>query len=208
MNRIGLGLLAVLALNTGTAFAEPRDGRAFTGMRIEGRVGYQKLSPDLSIDNSVVADESWGGVTYGAAIGADRDFGKIVFGFEVGIDTATGNGDGVIIIYPITLEANRDITFAGRLGYKISPSWLIYGKSGYSFARFQVDSPPDPTARDSSDQNGFLVGGGVEHALPKNFFVKLEYRYSSYSPNGRTLGFNVEGSAKRQQFQMGVGWRF
>ena len=208
MRQTVISLALALGLFSFPSIAQPSEDKAFNGMRVEARLGYERFSPDLSLDGSVVADQGWNNLVYGGSIGADRDFGKLVLGFEVGIDSSAGNGDGVIIIYPIEISGGRDITLAARLGYKVSPTWLIYGKGGYSFARFNIISPPDPTAIDSTDLGSYLITGGVEHILAGNFYAKFEYRYSNYSPNGRVLGFNVEGDADRHQLLTGVGFRF
>lgn len=208
MRQTVIGLALAFGLFSAPALAEPSKDKPFTGMRIEARLGYDRITPDFSLGNSVVADEGWNNLVYGGSIGADRDFGKLVFGFEVGIDSSSGDGEGVIIVFPIKISGGRDITLAARLGYKIAPTWLVYGKGGYSFARFNINSPPDPTAFDSTDIGSYLVGGGVEHIITRNFYAKVEYRYSNYSPNGRILGFNVVGDADRHQLLTGVGFRF
>jgi len=208
MRQTVIGLALTLGLFSSPAFAQPSEDKAFNGMRVEARLGYERTVPEFSLDGFVVADQGWNNLVYGGSIGADRDFGKLVVGFEVGIDSSTGTGDGVIIVYPIEISGGRDILLAARLGYKVTPTWLIYGKGGYSFARFNIISPPDPTAIDSTDLGSYLIAGGVEHIIKGNFYAKLEYRYSSYSPNGRVLGFNVEGDAARHQLLTGVGIRF
>lgn len=208
MRQTVVGLAMALGLFSSIAAAQPSEDKAFNGMRVEARLGYERTAPNFSLDGFVVADEGWSNLVYGGSVGADRDFGKWVLGFEVGIDSSTGTGDGVIIIYPIEISGGRDIMLAARLGYKVRPTWLVYGKGGYSFARFNIISPPDPTAIDSTDLGSYLIGAGVEHIISGNIYAKFEYRFSNYSPNGRVLGFNVEGSADRHQMLTGVGIRF
>jgi outer membrane immunogenic protein len=66
--------------------------------------------------------------------------------------------------------------------------------------------------------NGFLVGAGVEHALTRNWTVKLEYNYLNFGR--RDLPFTVcEGgvcipgctttlSATKQIFKVGANYLF
>jgi outer membrane immunogenic protein len=85
----------------------------------------------------------------------------------------------------------------GRIGYAFSPAFLTYFDGGFTQARFnQVNFldlsavPVVPVGRDiaARTQNGWFIGSGTETALgglipglPAGFFLRTEYRYSSFN---------------------------
>jgi len=105
-----------------------------------------------------------------------RDRNDIVYGFAVGVDAPVGDKvtAGVEANTRNVFENQRQVGIMGRLGYAFTPKTLGYATAGYnnyrSFERF--------------DRDGLAVGGGLEHRISDQTFVKAEYRYSDF--DGRT----------------------
>jgi outer membrane immunogenic protein len=170
------------------------DRAPFTGVRIEGIAGYDRPSSDTRAN----------GVVYGVGAGFDFQAGGAVLGVEGEASDSTAdrcvNGLGVAGDRTC-ISAGRDLYAGGRVGGLVTPSTLIYAKAGYTNARINVDytgatgGPASFRVHDELD--GVRVGAGVEHAMGRNAFVKVEYRYSNY-----------EAGAERHQAVAGFGFRF
>ena len=216
--------------------AAAQDDRPFTGPKAEVLVGYDTLRSGSSTDLDVAdgdlfdndgPDESIDGVAYGFALGYDYDLGSAVIGIEGEFMESTGEqGSDEIISAPFgyRVDLSRDIYIGARIGYKVTPSTLLYAKGGYSSTRIEA-AFEDQLATDGFDFNltrdesvdGFRVGAGVEHllgdvGLGANSYVKLEYRFSKYDD----LSFDDEIFANntvdidldRHQVIAGIGIRF
>lgn len=193
-------LLAVLLAGTGAgAFAVPaaaQETAPFTGVRVEGIVGY---------DTADVEGEGSDGVVYGAQVGYDFQSGGAVFGVEGEVSDSTVDEcvSGVLVTGDtFCAEAGRDLYIGGRVGAVVSPNVLVYGKVGYTNARFALDyedgtaaTAPDFSVSENLD--GVRVGAGLEFAIGPNSYAKTEYRYSNYEQ-----GFD------RHQVVAGFGFRF
>lgn len=177
----------------------------FTGPKIEILGGYDTLRNGSDVDlpgdglfDNDGPDESIDGFAYGIAAGYDYDFGGVVVGLEAEIMDSTGkqNSDEIISApFGYRVNLSRDIYVGGRIGYKVTPSTLLYAKGGYTSTRVESafqdqleDDGIDYTLNDSQSIEGFRIGAGVEQIVGKdifgagsNAFAKLEYRYSNYS---------------------------
>ena len=67
----------------------------------------------------------------------------------------------------------------------------------------------------SSNLNGFLVGAGIEHALTRNWTVKLEYNYVDFGSRFLNLHMtpgdepiNVSESVVKHTFKVGANYLF
>lgn len=185
---------ALASIAASPAFAQ--DAAPFSGLRVEGIVGY---------DNVDVEGEGSDGVTYGAQIGYDVQRGSAVFGIEgeVGESTVDECVSGVDVTGDeLCATAGRDLYVGGRVGAAVTPTMLVYGKAGYTNARVSLDyeDGTNGTTDDFSigeNLDGVRVGGGVELALGPNSYAKTEYRYSNY-----------EQGYDRHQVVAGFGFRF
>lgn len=209
---------AVLAATlSGVAHAQDAAaaGGVFTGLRVEGRLGYDRV--DLGLDGNDVGapddfdfDDQKDGLLYGAGVGYDFDFGGAVVGVEAGIEFTTAKfnlGDLGGTPSGLRVETERDIEVGGRVGYKVGPNMLLYGKGGYTNLKFGLDfddSIPDDVQEDIEEQvglgrslDGYRLGAGVEYLFGTNTYGKVEYRYSNY-----------EAGISRNQVVGAVGIRF
>jgi outer membrane immunogenic protein len=119
--------------------------------------------------------------------------------------------------------SNFDI--AARAGIAFDRT-LIYGKGGWAWGKFAFstldiccgpESTPYTTSWGST-LNGFLVGVGVEHALTRNWTVKLEYNYIGYGSKQMSatecgggscsVYGSLSNSANVQLFKVGANYLF
>lgn len=189
-------LLAALLAGTLATPAMAQDTAPFTGLRVEGIVGY---------DTTDVEDEGSDGVLYGAQVGYDFQSGGAVFGIEAEASDSTVDecvDDVDVVGDTLCAQAGRDLYVGGRAGAAVSDNVLLYGKAGYTNGRVNLDYE-DGTTGTASDfdigenLDGVRVGAGVEFALGPNSYAKTEYRYSNYEQ-----GFD------RHQVVAGFGFRF
>ena len=107
----------------------------------------------------------------------------------------------------------------GRLGYAFD-TWLLYGTGGWGWSqasstRTQVtgtvgNAVPGTVETVSTSTSGWVVGGGLDYALAKNWDVFAEYRYS---PRNQTITFPIAQrsstiSTSNNTIEAGINWRF
>lgn len=188
-------LIATLAATVLAGPALAQEAAPFTGLRVEGLVGYDKLK-----GNGGGRD----GIAYGGAAGYDFQLGSAVAGVEGEyLDSDTKGCETAFLTANDTICASgkRDLYVGGRLGFAATPSTLLYAKAGYTNAKVRVNYT-DPTTpansfRVSDELDGVRVGAGVEQKLGTNLYAKAEYRYSNY-----------EAGIERHQVLGGLGFRF
>lgn len=117
----------------------------------------------------VEGDWGWGNKSttqYGFLPGADGVFFPIFPG-----DTAT-------------VRTTWDASLRARLGYLVTPSFLLYGTGGAALQRFEITSTcacfPDITAMSGFTKLGWTVGGGIEVPVARNWLARAEYRYADF----------------------------
>lgn len=183
--------LAALAM-TSPAIAQSED-TAFTGPRIELLGGWDRVDHH---------GENGSGFTYGGNAGYDFGFGAFRVGPEIEIMGSTQKNCYAETGGRRCERADRDLYAGFRVGYAASSRVLLYGRGGYTNARFTdrftitVAGKPVSTV-DRDNRSGFRLGAGVEYALTERFFLTSEYRYSNYSDR-----------FSRNQIVGGVGLRF
>ena len=195
-------LILAAALLAGTA-ATPAlaqnttDAGRFSGVRVEGIVGYDTTKDD---------GEGQDGIVYGIGAGYDIQSGNLVFGVtgEASKSTIDECVTGVLNAGDeLCVEAGRELSIGGRVGVVAGSNALVYAHAGYTNARIDVDFTPataggaNPFEGQSSNLDGVRVGGGAEIGIGRNAFAKAEYRYSNYEQ-----GFD------RHQVVGGFGLRF
>lgn len=112
-------------------------------------------------------------VTYGATVGFDfRVAGPVIAGVEANLDNVFDR---------------RDVGASARVGVEATDNLLVYGKVGYANYKDVF----------SRELDGLRVGGGLELAVTKNVFAKVEYRYS-----------DLEANVGKHGGLVGIGLRF
>lgn len=202
MKRI-LSSVAAVALTAGlatTASAEPFNG-PFVGVQ----AGWSQH--DLGTPSTPLGDVGVGrsddSVSGGVFAGYDFKLGSnVVIGGEAGAhfgadDKIVRNTGNALV----TVDPKRSIDLTARAGYLVSDYTLLYARGGYTNARVRTTvAGPAGALTASENRDGWLIGGGLEHALGDNVSARAEYRYSD-------LG---EGNGKfdRHQALFGISYRF
>lgn len=185
---------ALLALPLLAAAAPVAAQRApFTGLRVEGNLGWDRLQSDGGHSDDVM---------YGISGGYDMQMGPALVGIEAGIDDSDNKscvGAETAADPRICAKAARDIYVGGRVGTVLNPRTLLYAKAGYTNARAKItaDDGDDRVTLGHEDLDGVRLGAGAEYAIGPNTYLKAEYRYSNYEQ-----GFS------RNQVVGGFGLRF
>ena len=154
-------------------------GATFTGLRVEGLAGWDRLK---------VPGDRADGVLYGAGVGYDAQMGGLLVGVEgeASGSTASECATGINRASDrLCAKLGRDLYVGGRIGAVVGNSTLLYAKGGYTNARLRLTYTDGLAGAGNfnvgDNKDGFRVGGGVEQAVGRNAYVKAEYRYSSYS---------------------------
>lgn len=181
---------ALLAASAATP-ALAQDSAPFTGPRVEGIVGWDRVSNNGHDD----------ALTYGLGAGYDFQTGMGLVGVEAEASDSQAKaciGSATAADPRLCAKAGRDLYVGGRIGTVVGGSALLYAKAGYTNARAKGSLDNGTTlVRGARNYDGFRVGAGAEYALGTNAFVKAEYRYSNY-----------EAGFSRNQVVAGFGFRF
>lgn len=185
-------LVAALLAGTIAAPAFAQDSAPFTGARVEGLVGWDRVQNNGHDD----------GVNYGVAAGYDFQTGMGIVGIEGEVgDSSTKQcvGSRTVADPRLCANAGRDLYIGGRVGTVVGGKALLYAKAGYANSRAKLTGN-DGTGQVTlakTDLDGVRVGAGVEYPLGQKAYVKTEYRYTNYQD-----GFS------RHQVVGGFGFRF
>lgn len=199
------------------AFAQSANG-PFDGFRVGAVAGWDGLRPGRGPNSSISNGNGADGFLYGADLGYDRQMGKLVVGIDGEVDgsTAKATNDPVDVnaLGYGRVKTGRDLYIGGRIGYTVAPTTMLYAKAGYTNARLDLTASDGTTETgDHYNLDGYRLGVGVEQAIGRNAYAKLEYRYSNYgdarleyADGANTNNFDVD--TDRHQVVAGVGLRF
>ncbi len=183
----------------------------FGGLRLEGRVGWDKVGVALEVQDGINREFDGDASTfsYGGEIGYDLSLGGAVIGAYGGADFAQGEVcDSVLGNDRACVEAERNLTAGARVGFLVIPVVLLYAKGGYSNAQVGATyrSVGDlVNIEESASRAGYHVGLGAELGIGQ-LYGKVEYVHTRY--NDFELGTSASGSINRNQVLAGLGIRF
>ena len=204
--KIALAALAALAVSA-PAFAAD-----FSGLRVEGNVGWDQ--PRLHIDtDNFSAHERDSGVVYGGEVGYDLRYNNLVVGAVGGIDGTSAKNCTLDNFGRTCIKGDRNWALGARVGAVVSPRILVYGKGEYVNVRLKgvYDDATDASDSfsDRINRGGYRLAAGAELALARNLYVKAEYRYTDYRHTRYDFGGDVgRADLSRNQIVGGVGIRF
>ena len=133
----------------------------------------------------------------GGQAGYNWQSGALVYGIEVDYSGIAGNGDSATVRTNALGFATFDsrgsshvdqlATLRGRIGWTVAPRTLLYATGGLAVGQTHLSSsittPFTPcngaglcvTGSSSDWRAGWTVGGGVEHAISRNWTIRAEY---------------------------------
>lgn len=163
----------------------------WTGCYIGGNVGGGWSRVDTSRasqDTTGAAFADYGreddkGFLGGGQAGCDFQTTNLVMGIEGTFDFGNIKGSHALPAFPTMSETNDlkgAYTFAGRVGYLFTPSFLGYAKVGVAWMqnRNQVFQPGGALAESASyTLPGMVTGVGAEWMLSHNWSIFAEYNY-------------------------------
>jgi outer membrane immunogenic protein len=188
----------------------------FSGPRAELRIGGETTIVGVSVDDGVdpaYGEDDQAGITFAGEVGYDfQASGNFNVGVYGGLEFS-----GVARCSPVfggdeaCLEADRTITLGARAGFQPSSHTLLYLKGGYSRTRltFTYEDGLSTRINENEDVEGLHLGGGLEVALGRKLYTRMDYIYTDYS-EGRLTAADTEIRAdmSRHQLLLGVGIRF
>jgi outer membrane immunogenic protein len=137
------------------------------------------------------------GVVGGGQLGFNYQVGNFVFGAEWMFDGTSLNSSRNSAALGGSAATDWLTTLAGRFGWA-ADNWLFYGKAGGGWAANPATLTNTVTGLQfsgSSISPGWLLGGGIEYGITRNWTAKIEYDYlglESWSTNGLTVRPNVQ----------------
>lgn len=142
----------------------------WTGFHIGATYGYATGWTDVSSPGASFDIDTNGG---NASIfaGYDWQFGRGLFGLEtdIGFGDLGGSENGT------ALEINSVGSIRARLGYLMTPSFLVYGTAGFAYADFDFAARGD---NESEIFTGYQIGAGTELKFSEPWSLRLEYVYT------------------------------
>jgi outer membrane immunogenic protein len=182
------------------------------------------LLPNFSETSALLAtfstsQSSSGGFIGGGQVGYNYQFGpSFVASFETDIQGVAGTTGGATFtntlrnpVFPaepfletaaVSRRVNYIGTVRGRLGWLVTPTFLVYGTGGLAYGgvnattnitQVVTDDPTLPfpyfsTGSLNNTRVGWTAGGGVEWMFSPNWSLKVEYLY--YDLGGVTYGLS------------------
>lgn len=202
MKRI-VSSVAALALTVGLASAASAE--PFNGPYVGVQAGWNqdKLGTPSTPLGNVAIDRSQDSLSGGVFAGYDYKVSpRFVIGAEAGVqfgnDDSVARDTGAALV---TVDPKRSFDLTARAGYLVTDNTLLYARGGYTNARVRTSVEDAAGIRSASaNRDGWLVGGGLEHAISDNVSARAEYRYSDLD----------EGNGKfdRHQALFGIAYRF
>lgn len=187
-SKIAILAAASLAATASPAMAQTAQEIPFSGVRVGGEVGYDRLRSGSTedVDTSRDLKQSYDGVTFGAVAGYDAPVGETLrLGAEASFSGSTAGRDfdntRPTVFNLGNVKADHELYVGGRVGLVTSPSTMIYAKGGYTNQRFSIIGNDNTTTLEQKlDVDGWRLGAGAEFAVGRNAYIGAEYRYSNY----------------------------
>ncbi len=199
MRSYGLSFgISVLALMASSAFAQtplappvPQWSGFYGGLHLGYGAGRDDVR-EINGNRSYFPDTK--GAILGVQGGWQKQIDRFVFGAELEAGTLGQSGDVTRRDEGGTLKSSTDFglygTLSGRVGYTVTPDWLVYGRLGLTLAEMDAKieqscpaqacawTPSSSATRDHAW--GYVFGGGVEHSLSDRWTGRIEYQYTDF----------------------------
>ncbi len=195
----------------------------WTGCYIGANIGGAFGHASATFDAGEVSGNG-SGFAGGGQIGCDYQFAGTgwVIGFRNMFDGTSNSKTRTIETGPLAGDVvdfkNRWFdTLTGRIGYAVTPPWLLYFQGGGAWANTRTDLTVDGVQIGTSKtRSGWTVGGGVEWMFAPHWSAFLEGNYMDFGSDSG-IGFTpvvcaagCAWSTKRTETTVlvGVNYRF
>jgi outer membrane immunogenic protein len=199
---------------------------SWTGCYIGAHAGGGTMHDSFTTGFTGRNGETGTGGLAGGQVGCNYQDGNAVFGIEgegywSGI-SGNRSENGPFTSFERNAKNKDDFSIAGRVGLAFDRT-LVYGKGGWVWGKFDflqtITFPGNiETLSQKGTLDGLLLGVGIEHALTRNWTIKLEYNFLDFGSKSlaQTSCFNnvctVAGStsqhATKQIFKVGTNYLF
>lgn len=166
------------------------------------------------------------GMLGGGQFGASWQWGRFVAGVELEAghlgQTATDKRGDAFGTVSVDTTIGPYGTLTGRLGYAVAPDWLLLARGGLAVAAIDASTTQSCSAaaacavtagvaRDDTIAPGIAIGGGIEHAVLRQWTLRAEYQYLRFSdrlalPAGPGEGWNHDPDL--HALKLSVNFRF
>jgi outer membrane immunogenic protein len=173
----------------------------WSGFHIGLTYGYASGWTDVDFAGSAFDIDTTGG-NGSIFAGYDWQIGNVIAGFEADIGTGTLGGSE----NAMSTELSSLGSIRGRLGYLVSPAFLVYATAGFAYADFDVSANSDSQ---SETFTGYQIGGGSELRFSEPWSLRLEYVYTDLDPE--TLDHNGLANTYEPDFhtvRAGISYKF
>ncbi|MDF3033542.1 MAG: hypothetical protein K0R76_496 [Alphaproteobacteria bacterium] len=150
---------------------------------------------------------------YGWVSGCTYFGGEVGYTFEnTKINESLGNAANLAATQ---LKRNGYFNAALRGGYLFTPNTMMYVRLGGNWGKFTLNSPISSTVTLSGSKNrfSFAPGVGLETAVHKNVYLRVEYTYE-FGPSVRATSssaasaFYQVGTIRSQSGKVGLSYKF
>ena len=172
----------------------------WTGCHVGVNVGFASQNSSY-FDNSEdigMGSHTGNGAIGGGQIGCDYQINNFVVGVQGSFDAASvkGTGSNYDSFYDVAETVETKLNWMGtvtaRAGYLLQPQFLVYVTGGAAWVNNTLtDSSSKYHGSEKTTHTGWLIGGGVEYALDKNWSLFTEYNYIKFS--GKTFNVTYNG---------------
>jgi outer membrane immunogenic protein len=202
------------------AVAAPVPMFNWTGFYVGGHAGglWSEKHWTFIPDPTITASPEPTGFLGGLQAGYNFQSGAWVFGVEGSYSWADASArdqftqPGAPVYGHSTIDSLATLT--GRVGYAAWQRSLIYVKGGAAWLRekhWEETTTAGNSETEAQNRAGWIVGAGLEYALPSNWSVALEYNYMDFGTK-RVLFtvFNDLNDIKQrvQLVKVGLNYRF
>jgi outer membrane immunogenic protein len=183
----------------------------WTGFYIGANVGYGWADADLTV-GGVTATDKLKGIVGGGQLGYNRQMGNWIFGIEIDGQGTDEHSTTTIPGASLTNSLPWFMTFRGRVGYAIAPTWMIYATGGAAVVDFksQLVVGGLGTATTETTRAGWTAGAGIEAAINRDWSWKVEYLHIDTGTFNTTL-FGVVPTSLRVTddiTRVGINYRY
>jgi outer membrane immunogenic protein len=143
-----------------------------------------------------------------------RQWGSLVAGVEVSFSWLNAEDTTSLFLPPgtnLSSSINDLLIVSGKLGYA-HERWLAFAKVGYASVGIELRCSTC-TASTSDREHGWMMGMGIDYALTDKVIVGLEYDWSFYSFDTRSLdavqaggNADIQTLMARLMFKFGTGY--